>query len=56
MRKKVLITGGSKGIGLAIARKFYEGGFEVIICARGEKGLAAAKNEMPNIHTYQCDI
>lgn len=56
MRKKVLITGGSKGIGLAIARRFYAGGFEVVICARGEAGLAAAKKEMPAIQTHQCDI
>ncbi len=56
MKKKVLITGGSRGIGLAIARKFYEGGFEVLICARGAEGLEKAKAEMPDIHTFQCDI
>lgn len=56
MAKKILITGGSRGIGLAIARRFYKEDFEVIICARGTEGLEKAKAEMPNISTYACDI
>lgn len=56
MKKKIFISGGSKGIGLAIARKFYQEDFEVIICARGEAGLKAAKAEMPDLHTLVCDI
>lgn len=56
MSHKILITGASKGIGLAIARIFYQQDFEVIICARGQEGLTAAKAEMPNIHTYTCDL
>ena len=31
---KVLITGGTKGIGLAIAQRLRQGNFEVITCAR----------------------
>lgn len=54
--KKILITGGSKGIGLAIARKFYREGFDVMICARGNEGLNQAKSEMPAIKTYACDL
>lgn len=56
MSKKILITGGSKGIGLAIARRFYQEGFQVIICARGEEGLKKAQAEMPNIDARTCDI
>ena len=56
MKKKICITGGSKGIGLAIARKFYQEGFEVIICARGQAALEAAKAEMPELHTLRCDL
>lgn len=56
MKKKIFISGGSKGIGLAIARKFYQEDFDVIICARGEAGLKAAKAEMPDLHTLVCDI
>lgn len=56
MEKTVFVSGASKGIGLAIARKFYSEGFTVIICARGQAGLDAAKAEMPHLHTYVCDI
>ncbi len=34
MSKKVLITGGNKGIGLAVSRAMLEFGYEVIIVAR----------------------
>jgi NADP-dependent 3-hydroxy acid dehydrogenase YdfG len=56
MKKKIFISGGSKGIGLAVAKKFYEQGFEVIICARGQAALEAAKAEMPGLHTLVCDL
>jgi len=56
MKEKIFISGGSKGIGLAIARRFYKADFEVIICARGKKALDAAKQEMPAIHTFICDM
>ncbi|MEL6132816.1 MAG: SDR family oxidoreductase [Bacteroidota bacterium] len=52
----IFISGASKGIGLAIARTFYGHQFRVIICARGEAGLRTAKEEMPNLITYQCDV
>lgn len=56
MKKKIFISGGSKGIGLAVAKKFYQQGFEVIICARGQAALDAAKAEMPDLHTLVCDL
>jgi NAD(P)-dependent dehydrogenase (short-subunit alcohol dehydrogenase family) len=55
-KKKAFISGGSKGIGLAIARLFYAKGFEVIICARGKAALKAAAKEMPGLHTFVCDL
>lgn len=56
MKKKICITGGSRGIGFAVAKKFYQQGFEVIICARGQAALDAAKAEMPDLHTLVCDL
>ena len=53
---KIFISGGSRGIGLAIARRFYNEGWEVAICARGEEGLAKAQAEMPKLSTYICDL
>jgi NAD(P)-dependent dehydrogenase (short-subunit alcohol dehydrogenase family) len=41
-----LITGGSRGIGLAIAKRFAQSGASVMIAARKPDGLAAAKAEI----------
>ncbi len=54
--KQILVTGASKGIGLAIARRFYSAGWRVIVCARGEAALSIAKEEMPDLVTYVCDL
>lgn len=53
---KILITGGSRGIGLAIARKFHSEGFTTLICARNEKDLKAVQQELPGLITYRCDM
>jgi uncharacterized oxidoreductase len=52
----VLITGGSSGIGLAMAEAFLEAGAAVGICARHEDGLAAVRERHPEIRTTVCDI
>ena len=54
--QKIFISGASRGIGLAIARIFYTAGFQTIICSRSEQKLAQAKAEMPNLHTFICDM
>jgi 3-oxoacyl-[acyl-carrier protein] reductase len=41
-----LITGGSQGLGRAIAEHFLGEGANVAICARGEKELAATRDEL----------
>ncbi|MBO6563414.1 MAG: SDR family NAD(P)-dependent oxidoreductase [Pseudomonadales bacterium] len=45
-RGTVLITGASSGIGEAIARKFHDEGFDLIITARREDRLEALKSEL----------
>ncbi|RSL31622.1 SDR family oxidoreductase [Salibacterium salarium] len=54
--KKVLITGGSKGIGKGIAKSFIEEGASVLIVARSQEGLAAAEKELAQVHTLQADL
>lgn len=46
MRKKVLITGATSGIGEACARKFAKGGYDVIITGRRAQLLANLKKEL----------
>ena len=59
--KTALITGGSKGIGKAVARGFAEAGADVAICARHEDELAAAAKEIGdgldvNVAFRVCDM
>jgi len=42
----VVVTGGSRGIGLAVARAALAAGSRVVLAARGEPGLAAARESL----------
>lgn len=59
--KSVLITGSSKGIGLACARAFAAEGSEVHLAARSADLLAAAASDIKSQHgvkvtTHVCDL
>lgn len=57
MSKKVLITGGGTGIGKAIAKTFYENGYEVYILGRRKEKLEEVCNDTNNsINYFICDI
>jgi uncharacterized oxidoreductase len=51
----VLITGGSSGIGLALAERFLAAGNEVIVCGRRESALADVRAKHPAIQTVVAD-
>jgi NAD(P)-dependent dehydrogenase (short-subunit alcohol dehydrogenase family) len=52
-----LVTAGATGIGLACARAIAAGGGRVMICARREKILREAANELgPNSAWIRCDV
>ena len=53
---KVLITGGSTGIGLALARAFTNLGNRVISVDRNPENQQIAQKSLPNLITYQCDL
>ena len=59
--KKILITGGSKGIGLACAQGFAAEGAIVHIASRSEKDLKAAaegiaKQYKTEVHVHAMDL
>ncbi len=47
--KTALITGASRGLGLAVARRLAEDGWTLIIDARGEQDLEAARDELTTL-------
>ena len=53
---KVLITGGAKGIGLALARKFHGAGNDVTIVGRDRGALQSVSKELADVTTIQADI
>jgi 3-oxoacyl-[acyl-carrier protein] reductase len=58
--KRVIIAGGSRGIGRSIALTFAAAGAHVSICARGAEGLKAAAADIGKhggqVHWGSCDL
>ncbi|MCB0698547.1 MAG: SDR family NAD(P)-dependent oxidoreductase [Chitinophagales bacterium] len=52
----ILITGGTSGIGLAMAKRFISLHNKVIIAARSTDKLKAVKELLPQVETIQCDL
>jgi NAD(P)-dependent dehydrogenase (short-subunit alcohol dehydrogenase family) len=59
--RRALITGGSQGLGFAMAKRFAESGADVALLARREDTLAEAKKDIESATgrtawTYSCDV
>jgi uncharacterized oxidoreductase len=52
----ILITGGTSGIGLELARQLTALGNTIIITGRDDSRLAAAKAELPGLTTIRSDV
>jgi uncharacterized oxidoreductase len=52
----VLVTGGTSGIGLALAERFLRAGGRVVVCGRREEKLREVKERHPEIVTRACDL
>jgi NAD(P)-dependent dehydrogenase (short-subunit alcohol dehydrogenase family) len=55
-QKNVLITGGSKGIGLACAKAFRAEGARVAIVSRSQENLENAKKTLGDVYTIAADL
>jgi len=62
MNKLIVVTGGTKGIGNSVVKKFVNEGFDVITCSRNQKDLDAlhhefkTKNPETEIITHVADL
>jgi len=54
MRKTVLITGASGGLGLEFARIYAREGFDLVVVARSEGKLYKLKSELET--QYDCHV
>ncbi|MET0343524.1 MAG: SDR family oxidoreductase [Polyangiales bacterium] len=55
--KKAVVSGGSIGLGLAIARQLVAGGAEVLVTGRTEAHLARARDVLgPRAHVLRVDV
>ena len=54
--RTVLVTGGSSGIGLELARQLVARGNTVIVTGRDQHRLDEARQLLPSLHTFQSDV
>jgi uncharacterized oxidoreductase len=54
--KTILITGGSSGIGLELAKQLRQRGNTVIVTGRDQQRLDAARSKIPGLFTYRSDV
>lgn len=54
--KKALVTGGTKGIGLAITKEFLDLDCEVLVVARNTKSILGKLRNSANLFTHEGDL
>jgi uncharacterized oxidoreductase len=52
----LLITGGGTGIGLGLAEAFLARDNRVLVCGRRQEKLDQARDALPGLQTYRCDV
>jgi uncharacterized oxidoreductase len=55
-QSRILITGGSEGIGYGLASLFLKAGSQVLITGRNAEKLSKAAHDRPGLRTFQNDI
>ena len=56
INKKVIITGGSRGIGHSILKEFYKKNSDILTIGSNLQNLENVKKEFPNIKIKQLDL
>lgn len=56
MNPLIVVTGGTKGIGRAIADRFVAEGFDAVICARSVDGIQAPDESTPGLLSVAADL
>jgi meso-butanediol dehydrogenase/(S,S)-butanediol dehydrogenase/diacetyl reductase len=54
--KRVVVTGGTSGIGEATSRRFLEEGARVVALAFGEEEVATAAERISGLDAFRCDV
>ena len=54
--RTILITGGTSGIGLELARQLLVRGNTVLVTGRDESRLEATRQAVPGLHVYRSDV
>ena len=54
--KRVVVTGGTSGIGEATSRRFIDEGARVVALAVGEDEVATAAERIPGVEALRCDV
>jgi uncharacterized oxidoreductase len=55
-QRTILITGGTSGIGLELARQLQQRGNTVLVTGRDQQRLDAATRSVPGLHTFKSDV
>ena len=60
MKKTIVITGGSRGIGNSIAHKFVKNNYNIITCSRSKNNLSELTKQLKKINSkikiYTIDV
>lgn len=54
--RTILITGGTRGIGLEMAKQLSQKGNEVVVTGRSSQRVAEVRRQYPHIRSYESDV